>query len=145
MLVYSLRTAQENRNVDVICVCAPAKYHEKIKEWAFKYGITKMLILAESGKERYESVYNGIMALPAKARDTVIIMTAVCPFVSQKTMDKLYEQISFYYFQQQWEDGKQNAAKEKIICAAGTADIPVFSVKAGTSILSAGRAEGGSK
>lgn len=96
MLVYSLRTAQENRNVDVICVCAPAKYHEKIKEWAFKYGITKMLILAESGKERYESVYNGIMALPAKARDTVIIMTAVCPFVSQKTMDKLYEQISLY-------------------------------------------------
>ena len=36
------------------------------------------------------------MALPAKARDTVIIMTAVCPFVSQKTMDKLYEQISLY-------------------------------------------------
>ena len=52
MLVYSLRTAQENRNVDVICVCAPAKYHEKIKEWAFKYGITKMLILAESGKQQ---------------------------------------------------------------------------------------------
>ncbi|MCI8550077.1 MAG: 2-C-methyl-D-erythritol 4-phosphate cytidylyltransferase [Lachnospiraceae bacterium] len=96
MLVYSLRTAQENKNVDVICVSAPVKYHGKIKEWAKTYRITKLTILAEAGKERYESVYNGIMALPAKARDTVIIMTAVCPFVSQKTMDKLYEQIELY-------------------------------------------------
>lgn len=96
MLVYSLKTAQENKNVDVICVCAPKDYHEQIKEWAKDYGVTKLSIMAESGKERYESVYNGIMALPAKARDTVIIMTSVCPFVSQKTMDKLYEQIQTY-------------------------------------------------
>lgn len=96
MLVYSLKTAQENKNVDVICVCAPKDYHEQIKGWAKDYGVTKLSILAESGKERYESVYNGIMALPAKARDTVIIMTSVCPFVSQKTMDKLYEQIQTY-------------------------------------------------
>ncbi len=96
MLVYSLKTAQVNRHVDAICVCAPEKYHELIREWAKTYEITKLSVLAEAGKERYESVYNGVMALPAKARDTVMIMTAVCPFVSQKTMDKLYEQIEIY-------------------------------------------------
>lgn len=96
MLVYSLKIAQENDNVDVICVSAPINYHDQIKKWAETYGITKLSILAEAGKERYESVYNGIMALSAKARDTVIIMTSVCPFVSQKTMDKLYEQIQIY-------------------------------------------------
>ena len=96
MLVYSLKTAQVNRHVDAICVCAPGKYHEQIREWAKTYEITKLSVLAEAGKERYESVYNGVMALPAKARDTVMIMTAVCPFVSQKTMDKLYEQIEIY-------------------------------------------------
>ncbi len=96
MLLYSLRTAEENENVDAICVSAPEKYHEQIKEWARTYGITKLSILANAGKERYESVYNGIMALPAKARDTVIIMTAVCPFVSQKTMNNLYKQIEKY-------------------------------------------------
>lgn len=96
MLVYSLKTAQENDNVDAICVAAPPQYHDQIKEWADQYGISKLKFFAEAGKERYESVYNGIMALPAKARDTVIIMTAVCPFVSQRTMNKLYEQIKEY-------------------------------------------------
>lgn len=96
MLVYSLKSAQKNRNIDEICVAAPIKYHDMIREWAGAYGITKLSILAQAGKERYESVYNGVMALPAKARDTVIIMTAVCPFVSQRTLDKLYKEIETY-------------------------------------------------
>lgn len=96
MLMYSLKTAQENKNVDVICVAAPVKYHEEIRRWGEENGITKLKILAESGKERYETVYKGLKALPAEPRDTVIIMTAVCPFVSQRTMNKLYEQIKIY-------------------------------------------------
>lgn len=96
MLVYSLKTAQENENVDVICVSAPVEYHSQIRKWAEIYGITKLSVLTEAGKERYESVYNAIMSLSANARDTVIIMTSVCPFVSQKTMNKLYEQIQRY-------------------------------------------------
>ena len=96
MLVYSMRTAQENSNVDAICVVAPQNYHDQIREWAKQYEITKLTIIAESGKERYQSVYNGICAIPAKSRDTVIIMTAVCPFVSQATMNKLYEAMNEY-------------------------------------------------
>lgn len=90
MLVYSMRTAQVNRNVDFICVVAPVSYHAQIWKWAEIYKITKLSLCAPSGRERYQSVYSGLMALPAKSRDTVIIMTAVCPFVSQLTMDKLY-------------------------------------------------------
>ena len=90
MLVYSMRTAQANKHVDAICVVAPESYHVRVRKWAKEYGITKLSICAESGRERYQSVYQGLMALPAKPRDTVIIMTAVCPFVSQLTMDKLY-------------------------------------------------------
>ena len=93
MLVYSMKTAQNNEHVDKICVTAPHQYHDQVRKWGEEYGITKLSFLAESGKERYQSVCNGLMALPAKARDTVIIMTAVCPFVSQITMDKLYAAI----------------------------------------------------
>lgn len=96
MLMYSLKTAQENKNVDVICVAAPLQYHDEIRRWGKEGGITKLKILTESGKERYETVYNGLKALPAEPKDTVIIMTAVCPFVSQRTMNKLYEQIKSY-------------------------------------------------
>ncbi len=96
MLAYSMRTAQESRHVDAICVVAPPSYHAQVRTWAEEYGISKLTLVAESGQERYQSVYNGLMALPAKARDTVMIMTAVCPFVSQKTMDKLYDAIERY-------------------------------------------------
>lgn len=96
MLMYSLRTAQENKNVDVICVAAPVQYHDEIRRWGEESGITKLKILAESGKERYETVYKGLKALAAEEKDSVIIMTAVCPFVSQRTMNKLYEQIKIY-------------------------------------------------
>lgn len=96
MLVYSMKTAQENPNVDKICVVSPLTYHEQVSKWAEEYGITKLDMLVESGKERYQSVCNGVMALPAKARDTVIIMTAVCPFVSQATMNKLYASMENY-------------------------------------------------
>jgi len=96
MLYYSLRTAEENKNVDQICVVSPESYHEQINKWVEEFEITKPVIYATSGKERYESVYNGILMLPAKARDTVMIMTAVCPFVSQQTMDKLYAAMDKY-------------------------------------------------
>ena len=93
LLVYSMRTAQENKNVDSICVVAAKEYHAMINGWKEQYNITKLEYMAESGKERYQSVYNGIMKIPADKDDTVIIMTAVCPFVSQLTMNKLYEKI----------------------------------------------------
>jgi 2-C-methyl-D-erythritol 4-phosphate cytidylyltransferase len=91
MLVYSMRTAQTNKNIDAICVVAPTTSHDQVRRWAKQYGITKLEILAEAGKERYLSVYSGLTALPAKKNDTIMIMTAVCPFVSQATIDKHYE------------------------------------------------------
>ena len=96
LLVYSMKTAQSNSNVDAICIVAPKSYHESIEKWVKEYGITKFLLIAEAGIERYQSVYNGLQALPAKAKDTVMIMTAVCPFVSQITMNKLYESMEKY-------------------------------------------------
>ncbi len=96
MLYYSLVAAEKNRNIDQICVVTPLGYHETVEKWVTEFHITKPVLLAESGRERYESVYSGITAIPAKARDTVIIMTAVCPFVSQLTLDKLYEGIEKY-------------------------------------------------
>ena len=91
LLVYSMKTAQENDNVDAICVVSPKEYYDRGRTWADKYHITKLLFVAEAGRERYQSVHSGLKSLPARADDTVIIMTAVCPFVSQLTVDKLYK------------------------------------------------------
>jgi len=96
MLVYSMKTAQANANINAICVVAPLSAHAQIKEWGEQYGINKLQILAESGKERQQSVYNGLMSLPAKRNDIVVIMTAVCPFVSQATLDKHFDELDKY-------------------------------------------------
>lgn len=96
LLAYSMKTAENNENVDEICIVAPLSYHDEINKWVREYQITKFRYLVEAGKERYESVNNGIQALSAKARDTVMIMTAVCPFVSQTTMNKLYDSMEKY-------------------------------------------------
>ena len=93
MLVYSMQTAQKNSHVDEICVVAAESRRDKIQAWAKQYGITKLKYFAEPGKERQKSVYAGLTAIPAKNRDTVMIMTSVCPFVSQKTIDQLYKKI----------------------------------------------------
>lgn len=96
MIIYSLRTAEKNKNIDEVCIVVEEKAEDTVRKWLKKYGITKVKYFAHPGKERQQSVYNGLMALPAKARDTVMIMTSVCPFVSQKTMDKHYEMIKEY-------------------------------------------------
>ncbi len=96
MIVYSLQTAEKNKNIDAICVVVAEKAEENVKRWIKKYGITKVKYFARPGRERQQSVYHGLQAIPAKARDTVMIMTSVCPFVSQKTIDKHYEMIKEY-------------------------------------------------
>ena len=96
MIVYSLQTAEKNENIDEVCVVVAESEEVNVRRWIRKYGISKVRYFARPGKERQQSVFNGLKALPAKARDTVMIMTSVCPFVSQKTMDKHYEMIKEY-------------------------------------------------
>ena len=96
MIIYSLRTAEKNINIDEVCVVVAENEEENVRRWIKKYEISKVKYFARPGKERQQSVFNGLQALPAKARDTVMIMTSVCPFVSQKTMDKHYEMIKEY-------------------------------------------------
>lgn len=96
MIVYSLQTAEKNRNIEAVCVVVAESEEENVRRWIKKYNISKVKFFARPGKERQQSVYNGLMEIPAKARDTVMIMTSVCPFVSQKTIDKHYEAIRDY-------------------------------------------------
>jgi len=94
LLVYSMRTAQVNKNIDEICVVTLPSSYEKVRSWGSEYGIGKLKHLAEAGKERQQSVYNGITSLPAKKNDIITIMTSVCPFVSQATIDKHFEMLN---------------------------------------------------
>lgn len=96
MIVYSLRIAEKNSNIDEVCIVVAEKEEDNVRRWIKKYGITKVKYFARPGKERQQSVFHGLQEIPAKGRDTVMIMTSVCPFVSQKTINKHYEMIRTY-------------------------------------------------
>ena len=96
MIVYSLLTAEKNDHIDEICVVVAEAEEENVQSWSEQYGVSKLKYFARPGKERQQSVYSGLQAIPAKSRDTVLIMTSVCPFVSQKTINKHYAMIDTY-------------------------------------------------
>ena len=96
MLVYSMRTAQANNNIDEICVVTHLASFDVVRNWGKEYGISKLKYLAEAGKERHQSVFSGLSAIPAKKSDIVMIMTSVCPFVSQLTMDNHFLMLQKY-------------------------------------------------
>jgi len=96
LIVYSLEAAQKNDNIDQICVACPSVWHQKVRLWANQYGIKKPVAVVESGAERQQTVHKGLQALSAHKDDIVMIMTAVCPFVSQQTINKSFNLLRTY-------------------------------------------------
>jgi 2-C-methyl-D-erythritol 4-phosphate cytidylyltransferase len=96
MLVYSLRAAERNANLKRICVVCPPDWNERVIVWAAEYDISKPLFLADSGSDRQKSVHSGLKRLAANPRDIVMIMTSVCPLVSQETIDKHFAALEEY-------------------------------------------------
>jgi len=93
MLVYSMRTAQRNLNIDEICVVTLEEYISQVWAWGKQYHISKLKYVARAGVTRFDSVYSGMCAIPAEERDTVMIMTSVCPLLAQETVNRHYEMI----------------------------------------------------
>ena len=52
MIIYSLKTAEKNKNIDEVCVVVAENEEENVKKWIKKYEITKVRYFARPGKER---------------------------------------------------------------------------------------------
>lgn len=96
IIIYSLQGANDNPNIETICVVCANEWQDKVREWCREYGITKTILFAEAGKNRQQSVHNGLKQINANEDDIVIIMTAVCPFVSQVTIDNSFALMDKY-------------------------------------------------
>lgn len=70
------------------------KYDEgEIKNLVRQYNFKKIKKIIEGGKERQDSVYNGIKAIEnADNEDIILIHNAVNPFVDKKTIKELIEE-----------------------------------------------------
>lgn len=93
ILLYSLETIEKNKNIDRACVVAPEQWHDTIKKWCTENGYKKVTHIASSGHDRRCSVFNGLLAIADQSVTNVMIMTAVCPFVSQETVNEHFQRI----------------------------------------------------
>jgi len=96
MVIYALKSAEKSPFIDEVCVVCPDAWKSQVNEWLGKYGIKKVKSFAQAGGNRRESVYNGLKQINAKDNDNAIILTAVCPFLSQNTIKKHFELLHKY-------------------------------------------------
>lgn len=82
ILLRTLERFQSAREVDCIAVVVDKKYIEKVRRMAVAGKISKVCAVVRGGRQRQDSVWNGIKALQNQNVDIVLVHDAVRPFVS---------------------------------------------------------------
>ena len=86
MLIKTARAFHENENIDYIIVVTNSEYHQECEKLLKQNGIDARLAIG--GKERQDSVYEGIKKLPEDT-DYVLVHDAARPFVSQTLINEV--------------------------------------------------------
>jgi 2-C-methyl-D-erythritol 4-phosphate cytidylyltransferase len=86
LIAYTLEIFQKNRSVDEIIISADPFYFKLLEKIKKKYSISKLVRLVEAGKERQDSVYNGLISLPASTGDLILVHDAVRPILPAKVL-----------------------------------------------------------
>jgi len=89
VILYSLLAFQKSALVQEILVSADSVYFDLIHRIAFKNKITKLTMLVEGGKSRFESVRNAFRQIQGKPNNLVLIHDAARPNINVKTIGKL--------------------------------------------------------
>ncbi|MFI5244471.1 MAG: 2-C-methyl-D-erythritol 4-phosphate cytidylyltransferase [Gemmatimonadales bacterium] len=91
MLLHSLQTFQQRADVAMVVCVLPQSYAGDPPPWIFQCDVERMLI-SVGGRERGESVRNGLDDLPDECR-IVLIHDAARPLVSPAMIDRVVEEV----------------------------------------------------
>ena len=91
VIVYTIEKFYNNPNIDDIVVVIKESESEFFKKEIIERYNFKNIKIAYGGKERQDSVYNGLKLLDEKC-DIVLIHDGARPFVSNKTIDTCIEE-----------------------------------------------------
>ena len=87
IIYYSLNTFQQSSFIDEIILVASADDIAFVKEEIVdKYNFTKVSNIVAGGKERYNSVYNGLMC--CKDSEYVFIHDGARPFITEEILER---------------------------------------------------------
>lgn len=84
IIYYSLNTFNKSKLIEkIVLVCGADDIEYCEQEIVNKYHLDKVCTIVAGGKERYDSVYNGLMAIDKNYEDVVLIHDGARPFVTE--------------------------------------------------------------
>jgi 2-C-methyl-D-erythritol 4-phosphate cytidylyltransferase len=86
LIAYTIGTFQKNRSVDEIIISADPLYFQLLNKIKKKYSFTKLTRIVSAGKERQDSVYNGLNSLSAAPGDLVVVHDAARPLLPPRVL-----------------------------------------------------------
>lgn len=94
ILYYTLETFERSSYIDEIVLVVGDGLEDYCRtEIIQKFGFHKVKQLVVGGKERYESVYNGLGVLSEERPDYVYIHDGARPFVNEAIMKRAYREV----------------------------------------------------
>ncbi len=94
VLYYSLKAFQESFVDEIILVCAEEYLDYCRKEIVERYGFTKVSHIVAGGKERFDSVWQGLLAIAST--DYVMIHDGARPMLSSEIIGNVYNGMQKY-------------------------------------------------
>jgi len=88
LIAYTLEVFQKNKFVDEIITVVSPSYFSLIQNLKKKYKLKKLTGIVEGGKERQDSVYNGLKSISANKNDLIIVHDAARPLLPQDILTK---------------------------------------------------------
>ncbi len=82
VLVHAMESLQASPEVDVIIVAADEVSRSEVEALVHRYHLTKVAHVVVGGRERQDSVWNGLQALATEKPQIVLVHDAVRPIVS---------------------------------------------------------------
>lgn len=86
VIYYTIKAFEESMVDGIVLVCGAGETAYCQKEIVDHYGFEKVKHIVEGGKERYNSVYNGLSAI--EAADYVLIHDGARPFVTKDIIER---------------------------------------------------------
>ena len=82
VLVHTLERFEQMEQCETIVLVTSAADVERCSSWVKLYGLTKVRDIVAGGKERQDSVYEGLLAVQKRGSEIVLIHDGVRPFVT---------------------------------------------------------------
>jgi 2-C-methyl-D-erythritol 4-phosphate cytidylyltransferase len=92
VIVHALEALEAAKRVDTIVMVVGAADIEQCRGYVREYGLRKIHTIVAGGKERQDSVYRGLLALPSDI-DWVMVHDGVRPFIREQLVEACWQAV----------------------------------------------------